>query len=299
MKKFVVEFNNDISNQDIKNLRNLYTPIIGIESVALYTAFVDQQSFSKKVASYLPFKEIEKLLKIDALAIEKARMNLEAVGLIRTYEKADNVNFIIAVNSPLKIEQFKQNKLLFNKYMAVVGIEQFERFEYLENNKKYSKDEFKEVSAKFQDLFELGKTSDKKSINNTLEFSNISVQTIEEAIVGLPSAQFVNFLTDKKVSNSLYSNISHLQNVGLQENAINEIVNYSFKVNGKIVANHVFVIGNDLVAKGITSHKEIKAELIEAFGSKTSLDADKQETVVNNGESLEWDELFDSLGGDL
>ncbi len=300
MKKFAVELNISISEKDTRNLRNLYTPIIGTEASALYLAFLDYQKFSKNVASYIPFKELEKLLREDSLSLQKSRTKLEAVGLIRTFEKADNVNFLIAMNAPLNVTQFRKNTLLFNLFIDQVDESTFERFEYLERNSKFNKDDFSEVSAKFQDIFDINTKPKSNKIENTLELSNVAKQTVEESIKGMTPVQFVLLITEKKITNAVYSTVSHLQNLGMKQSSINEIINYSFKVNGKVVSNHISVIGNDMVVKEKTTHNEVKAELFAALNSKTTIEAKEEEKKpASKGELLEWDELFDSIGGDL
>ena len=297
MKKFAIEVNNTISPMDMSVLRNLYTPIIGIEATALYSSFIDYQTFSKNVASYFSFKDLQRSMGIKDIELHRSRTKLEAVGLIRSFEKADGVHMIIRVNKPLSIKDFKSNSLLFNECISVIGEEIFERFEYSIKHVAYNKDDFSEVSAKFQDLFDINAVKPKKQVmSNTLEIADASFDSVEEAIKGLPSTQFVHFLTKKRISNSLHSSISHLQNIGLKESSLNEIINYSFNVNGKIVSNHVLTIGSDLVSKNKTTHPEVKEELFVALNSRGS-SIDEVETVpVSSGETLEWDELFDSLG---
>ena len=300
MNKFAIETKIIITPADMSYVRNLYMPLVGVESVALFQAFVDYNAFSQNTISYFAFKDLEKLLDIKSIDLHKSRMKLEAVGLIRTFEKADGVNAIIRINKPLSVSEFKMNKLLFNQSINVIGEEAFERFEYANKQTEYNKDDFSEVSAKYQDLFDINATKKKTVTANTLEFETPSMDTVEDAIKGLPSAQFVYFLTNKKISNSVHSSISHLQNIGLKDGSLNEIINYSFNVNGKVVSNHVLTIGNDFVLKNKVTHKEIKDELFVAFNSKTSqIDeptVKEQEPTINSGETLEWDELFDSLG---
>ena len=288
MKKFAIEVNKTISPMDMPVLRNLYTPIIGVEATALYSSFIDYHSFSKNVASYFSFKDLQKSMGMKEIDLHRSRMKLEAVGLIRTFEKADGIHMIIRVNKPLSIVDFKSNSLLFNECISVIGEEIFERFEYSIKHVAYNKDDFSEVSAKFQDLFDINATKAKKpSITNTLEIADVSFDSIDDAIKGLPSSQFVNFLTKKRISNSLHSTISHLQNIGLKENSLNEIINYSFNVNGKVVSNHVLTIGSDLVSKDKTTHSEIKEELFVALNSKGSGIEEAEVAPAPTGEVLE------------
>ena len=297
MKKFAIEVNNTISPIDMSVLRNLYTPVIGIEATSLYASFIDYQTFSKSVASYFSFKDLQRSMGMKEIDLHRSRTKLEAVGLIRTFEKADGVHMIIRVNKPLSIQDFKSNSLLFNECISVIGEEIFERFEYSIKHVSYNKDDFSEVSAKFQDLFDINASKPKKQIiSNTLEIADASFDSVEDAIKGLPASQFVHFLTKKRVSNSLHSTISHLQNLGLKENSLNEIINYSFNVNGKVVSNHVLTIGSDLVSKNKTTHIEVKEELFVALNSKSSNIEEAEAAPKATGETLEWDELFDSLG---
>ncbi len=92
--KFTVEKNTDIINNDLKTLRNLYTPIIGTNSTCLYELFLDYSNLNNQIITYFPIKDVESTLGLSSDEVKMARKKLEAVGLIRTYEKADNYHFI-------------------------------------------------------------------------------------------------------------------------------------------------------------------------------------------------------------
>ncbi|WKX02699.1 hypothetical protein [Candidatus Mycoplasma mahonii] len=294
--KFSTELKTNMDDNNLIILRNLYSPVIGIHAVSLYQLLIDYNNFSQNGISFFSFKDIQNTLGINEVEVVQARRKLEAVGLIRTYEKADNKHQIITINSPISVANFKKNKLLFNNCIKVIGDESFERVQYLMKNRILNKEEFYEVSVKFQDLFEIDDIEKKKQLI-TDEMISPTIESVSDAIIGLPPSQFAYFLTKRKSPHSLVANILHMQNIGLSESSINEIINYSFNVNGKIVANHILVIANDLFKKDKITHQEIKDELLAAIHSKITANSDEDKQITeSSGEILEWDDLFDSLG---
>lgn len=301
---FITEKKQEIMLQDLISLRSLYTPVIGKEAVFLYTLLNDYHFINRSSMEYIPFVDLATTMQTTESALLLERKKLEAVGLIRTYEKADNKHLIIKINKPLSPSMFRKNSLLYKEAVKKVGDLIIERVEFAIKENEFSKDEFKEVTTKFQDIFSL---NIKEDITNTLEMALPSNQTKEEAIAGLTFAQFVFFLTGQKISPSQLSVISAIQNLGLSNKSINLIIDYSFNKNNRIVANHIKAIAEDLVQKGITSSskiykelnfikKSIQTEQEQVIAVQNASDG-VQDSTANNRTVEEWEDLFNALGG--
>lgn len=294
---FTTELKNEISQNSLISLRNLYLPIIGMEAVTLYSIINDYHTLNKSNPTYISINDIASTMRMEPSEVLVAKKKLEAVGLLRVFERADNKHFIFSINTPLSPEAFKKNSILYRAAIKQIGDLVFERvyFNTKENNIK--KDDFKEVTVKYHDVFDL--PSD--NIGNTLEMPMVKFNNKDEAIKGTTPYQFVKYISDVKVSPSQMALFQRLQNSGLSSWSINEIIDYSFEVNGSIVANHIEVIANDMISKAITNPLDIKVEMSNAKSiSKSSEGISKSiEKEMTTNEDLSWNDIFDSLGGEI
>lgn len=290
--KFTIEKNNEIIDNDLKILRNLYTPIIGANSTCLYEIFLDYSNLNSNIISYFLMKDISSALNISIDELKIARKKLEAVGLIRTYEKADNFHFIFTMNKPLNPAQIKRNSILFNMIAKKISMEAFERFEYSMKTTKYEKSDFQETTLKFQDIFSIDNSS--KEISNTQELPAKLPESIEDAILALNPPQFVMFLTNKRVQKSMVEMLNDLTNSSFSSRTINLIIKYSYDVNGKVVKNHVKTIAFDLLNKDLITFTMVNEELKSALDNKVQkyID-DKQE---NKKSQIDINEIYNQIG---
>ena len=299
-KHFITELKMPLEMLDFSIIRNLYQPIIGTESVALYGLLSDYHEMAKYKKTFYSFQELIKNLKISLNDFELARKKLESVGLIRTYEKADEKHFIIIINKPMRAHTFRKNSLLYKMLINQIGELAFERFEFSTKEDKLSKDEYEEITIKFTDIFELPSTN----TQNTLEFEIPKNLNKDKAIKSLAPLQFAGYLENKKPSPSFLVLAQEMQNSGLSTESINTIFDYSFNVNGKIVQEHVRVIFKDLIKKNVKSCEEIKTELKTAFDNRNSHYGSKNLKTINEAETQKdmdeldssWEEIFNSLG---
>lgn len=298
---FVTEVKNKITYENYISVRNLYMPIVGMESITLYSILNDYNYINKSNPTYHYIKDISDTMGISLDDLIKAKNKLEAVGLLRTFEKSDNNTFIFLLNPPLKPEYFRKNQMLFQKCVKQIGEVIFERFFFATKTPKMIKDEFKEVTIKYQDVFDITVQSQE----STLEIPMVKFKNKKDAIKGLMTAQFVKFISGETVSPSQLALIQRLQNLGISSQSINEIVAYTFEINDRFVSNHIEKIANDMISKGITNPVDIKKELDGARKFQKSHHSDIKQQIVSSSTdavqetSLSWNDIFDTLGGEL
>ncbi len=296
LKKFVTEIKTKLTENDLLISRNIYQPIVGIGPISLYQLLIDYHKMFKQSSVFHFFNDIAKTLGLSMNELEQYRMKLEAVGLIRTFERADNIHGIIVVNPPLCLEKFRKNSLLFKQAVKKVGEEIIERITFATNEPSFNKDDYKEVSVKYQDLFDI--TVEKQQ--TTLEIELPDYTNKDEAINALSHAQFAKYITSTRVSPTLLAIFQDLQKIGFSSKSLNLISDYSFAINGKIVANHVKTIADDLFSKSITGAAEVELELKNALKSKNSIETGTKQMTMSATETTEdagnWDDIFNSLG---
>lgn len=295
--QFVTELKSIIGEKDFLTLRTLYTPVIGKDAVMLYSLLFDYYNLSKTNTSFYSFNDLAITLGLSEEELFIERKKLEAVGLVRTFERADNVNYIIRLNQPLNPTQFRGNVLLYKAAVAKIGELMFERIEFSTKVKELSKDDYSEVTVKYQDMFamELPVVND---IQSTMEVALPTVKSREEAINGLTSTQFVNFLTGVKVTPSQLATLQQIQNTGLSSKSVNLIIDYSFEINGSIVSAHVRKIAQDMLSKDLKDAASVEAELEAARAAKkTSIKTNSITSLEESASAENWDDLFKNLGG--
>ena len=276
---FIIEKIINISLNEEISLNNLYQPIIGPVATAIYKFFDNYHTliFSKKISNRIittiSFDELINNLSISMDDVNKNIKKLEGIGLIKTYEHANNKTFIYQLIEPLSPTKFSKNKILRNYVISKIGEQVFERTVSQCRNVIENKEEFKEVTTKFQDVFgdELVNDAFIESQQNTLELKISNFSTPSEAIEKSVPFQFINYLTKKTASPSLIRIINNLQLTGFDNKAINVIIHYSFEVNNKIVGNYINKIAKDFYFKNIFDYKEIKEELENAKNNKGML----------------------------
>ncbi|QJR44076.1 DnaD domain protein [Mycoplasma miroungirhinis] len=258
---FYIEKNYYINESDLENIRILYTPIIGIESVALYHYFLDEFNLVDNPRFQFSFKEITKHLNCDIDILHDAKDKLEAVGLIKCYESPLFKNAIISINKPLALKQFQQS-LLAKQLFKLIGEKKYEKIFFSQQLFTLNKEEYINNSKKYTDLFELkdNKNTDLERINNEMEKAqniNININSVNV----LKPEQFIKQQTNKEVTVLQKKMIENLINLGFLDEQINLFIDFSLKVNDQIVINYIETIANDYAKKNIMLTNDIKKEL--------------------------------------
>ena len=305
-QKFIIEVKNPLNKDDFIRLRFLYLPIIGNDSTMLYSLLNDLYLLDKHKKMFLNWKEIKNILKISYEDLEIAKNKLEAIGLLTSFEKSDNVTFIYSLNKPSSAQNIRKNNvILYKEIIKNVGERTFEKIYFHYHKNLLDKSEYKNITLKYQEVFKMHKQEENK---NTLLIPLYQIDSVEQAIKELNSLQFIYFLTSEKASPSQISLINRIQLQNISYHSLNLIINYSFEKNGFIVNNHVEKIANDLISKSIYSPQAIEQELLNArnnlkktkFGGENKKNLKKDQTEDDNSlSSKDWRDIFKKLGGDL
>jgi len=289
-----IEQKNEVTSEDLIMLRSMYEPIVGIKATSLYMSLLDMLFFSKGVleANY-DINYLLNKLSTNHTELLKTRKSLEAVGLLRTFLRADERAIIFTIIKPLTPMQFLKNPFLSNKLKTKMSEIDIERVVFsLSGGRKISKDEYREETVKYQDIFSI----DAKNQATTLEIEVPKTMNTDQAMRSLTSAQFYKFLTGKRINESKVSLFSSLNLLGFSSPSINAIVSYTYEKNGKVVNRYVETIATDLRKKGIKGFSEVLSELEDAKDSVKS----QKKHELNEDEVKEvkttWEETFSKLG---
>ena len=184
----------------------LYQPIIGSDAISLYLtlcSYLDSQNLSSTKWTH---HQLMTSMRQDLSKIMYSKDKLEAMGLLKTYIKSDDVNdFIYELYSPLDPYDFFENPLLATSLFNNVGEVDFKRI--IDNFKTANivlKD-YKDISCSFYDVFEVKEFLPIEKLLEDLKYNNklgLSIDfdlNIDEMLSSIPS----ELLNKKNVTKSM------------------------------------------------------------------------------------------------
>ncbi|WLP85956.1 hypothetical protein [Mycoplasma seminis] len=252
---FAIEKSNEITNDDLVNLREFYGPFLGSNPIFLYHYFLDYVKDSNFKRFNYDFAALTTFLNSDLDSLLKARRQLEACGLINSYADHERKIMIFSLQKPLNAFGFKQNQLLSDLLRNHIGEENYKHmiisktrpstYKETYNVEDVSTDFFSEfnhtISAQVnntfvEDVIRIGK-SRKSSIQNQrfdfatatkLEIGKIKYPNEYEAILKLTSIQFAEQLINSELDQNTYATISQWQGKLKDDKVLNLILFLSF-----------------------------------------------------------------------
>lgn len=163
---FIINKKVQLNYEDNKSLTLLYLPLMGIDSYTIYTVLntlnADETYTYKKLLDILNFISLKDLNQ----SFEK----LEGLGLIKTYLHSSK-GYMYELIAPLNLEEFFNNELLYALLVSQIGECEVEKLN-VKNNKKIG---YKEITKKFNEVFEITTSTIENSITNLIK-PNITLE---------------------------------------------------------------------------------------------------------------------------
>ena len=222
-----------ITDKDKKLITMLYQPIIGYASVALYNTLLDDLDKQELASEDLTHHHLMSIMQLRLEDIIIAREKLEAIGLLKTYVKKDNVNqFIYLLYSPITADEFFNHPILNIVLYNNLGKKEYEKVLNYFKIPKYNLKEYEDITASFDEVFqsvqgtllEMNDDITKKDSNNLIINRGIDFNMI---ISSIPDSRLndkcFNQETKELINNlSFIYNINSLDMQGLVRDSINE-----------------------------------------------------------------------------
>ena len=144
---FIVFNKTILHDEDRKILLMLYQPIIGYQAISLYFTLWNnldrREIFSKECTHHLLMTNMQLRLS----SIVEARERLEAVGLLKTYLKKQNINnFVYELYSPISPYDFLNNPVLATTLFNNVGKYEYEKILEYYQVPKINLKEYEEIT---------------------------------------------------------------------------------------------------------------------------------------------------------
>ena len=222
-----------ITDKDKKIISMLYQPIIGYTAVSLYYTLISDLDKLELMSDDLTHHHLMSNMQLSLEEIVTAREKLEAIGLLKTYMKKDNINqYVYLLYSPLEANDFFNHPILNIVLYNNVGKREYDKLlDFFKTPRIVLKD-YNDITASFNDVFssvtgtimEMNKDIVKKEYNTISIKSNIDFSLL---ISSIPESQIsdkcFNEDTRRMIDDLAYIynlNTSDLQ--GIIRNCINE-----------------------------------------------------------------------------
>ncbi len=197
------------------DLLALYSPIIGPIAISLYlTLWQDLSAFADD-NSFLLHHHLLSILKCSSKSLKEARESLEAVGLLKSFVKEENVLvYIYELYAPLYPDEFLNNPLLCTVLCSNVGHEEYDKIIKKYQKKDIDMNGFIEITCHMDDIYKVESSMHAENVQNrateTIKLtSKIDYDLIVESI---PKDLLSSKALDQKTKD-LIDNLSFIYNI--------------------------------------------------------------------------------------
>lgn len=163
---YSVSLNDNLPLDYTQSLTHLYQPLIGNYAVILYITLYHQVDMQSHIGIQT-HHTLMNYLNLPLDDVYKARLNLEGIGLLNTYESEENDNmfYIYELKSPFSPKSFFEDAMLSHLLFHNIGETKYRELkEYYTPNHSYKK--LKNITASFNEVFDshLSSSDDVESI---------------------------------------------------------------------------------------------------------------------------------------
>ena len=222
-----------ITEKDKKIISMLYQPIIGFTAVSLYNTLLDDLDKEEFISGDLSHHHLMATMQLKLEDISIAREKLEAVGLLKTYVKQDNINqYVYLLYSPLTANEFFNHPILNIVLYNNLGKKEYEKVLNCFKMPRVSLKDYEDITHSFDEVFtpvrgtimEVEKDITRRDSNNIEINKGVDFDLIISSIPkGQISDKCFNDETRELINNLSYIyNLDALDLQGLVRNSINE-----------------------------------------------------------------------------
>ncbi|EFF41428.1 hypothetical protein [Mycoplasmopsis alligatoris] len=303
---FIIEKDNLINNEDLSNLRKFYLPFLGSNTIVLYEYLKDLSSNVTRYISPYDLTSLSLYLGMSSQEVEKARILLESVSLLNTYQNDEEAKTVFVLQKPLNNETFKKNPLLSVHLKNKIGTQNYNRLVgnlIVQKNRKY----YEEISANYFDVFDIqedknaenaltklfieaGKQLKSKEeenammksvkFQNTLNLENNEYTNLYEAALKLSSPSFFVQLLKRDATDEEKEKIELWECKLLNQQMVNIVLLLSFYINDRLSLRHTDSLVNEIANRKIDNLEDCEAYLDNKFENGYSASAFKKKYLL-------------------
>ena len=222
-----------ITDIDKKIVSMLYQPIIGFTAVSLYYSLISDLDKTELISDELTHYHLMATMQLSLDDIMIAREKLEAVGLIKTYLKKDNINQLVyLLYSPVTPDEFFNHPILNIVLYNNLGKKEYEKIVNYFKVPRVNLRDYEDITSSFDEVFtpvrgtitNIYDDVTKRDSNNIMINKGIDFNLI---MASIPKSQLNERCFTEDVKN-LINNLSYIYNLdsldmqGLIRNSLTE-----------------------------------------------------------------------------
>lgn len=222
-----------LSGEDRKKITMLYQPIIGHTATSLYFTLIDDLEKREFMSGELTHHHLVSTMKIKLTDIIIAREKLEAIGLLKTYFKEDNVNnYVYALYSPLPVNEFFNHPILSVVLYNNLGKKEYDKLVNYFKVPRINLKDYQDITARFSSIFSVTNGNIALDSEDVVEKNIGSIQIDDKIDFDLLISSIPKTLVNEKCFNedtrnlinslAFTYNIDDLNMQGLVRNSLNE-----------------------------------------------------------------------------
>ena len=171
---YIVVNKSIITAEDRLILTMLYQPIIGPLAIMLYFTFWSDLDKSKLISTEYTHHHLVTNMQISLSEIEKARLKLEAIGLLKTYFKEDTTgNYIYQLYSPIKANDFFNHPILNVVLYNNLGKKEYEKVLDYFKAPRLSTNNYQDITVSFTEIFSTVPLTSYEVVNSDIRKNNV------------------------------------------------------------------------------------------------------------------------------
>lgn len=235
---FVVVNHTILSENDRKLISMLYQPIIGSIATSLYYTLWADLDRTELMSMEYTHHHLMTSLRIKMDVIIQARKKLEAIGLLKTYVKKDNINsYVYELFAPICASDFFNHPILNIVLYNNVGKKEYENIINYFKVPKINMSSYEDITSNFSEVFESVSGSGYDNLSADLRVNKTGEIKVDRAfdfdlLISMVPQGVITDRTFNKEVRELINNLSFVYNID-EADMKSSILN-SVKENGLI-----------------------------------------------------------------
>lgn len=177
---YVVVNKSIITNEDRTILTMLYQPIIGPLPIMLYFSLWSDLDKLELISTEYTHHHLITNMQISLHEILEARKKLEAIGLLKTFFKEENINnYIYQLYSPIKANDFFNHPILNVVLYNNLGKKEYEKLKDYFKTPRINTSNYQDITASFSEVFHSVPLTSYEIINDDIRKKNIQKLNID------------------------------------------------------------------------------------------------------------------------
>ena len=235
---FVVVNRTILNENDRKIISMLYQPIIGSVATSLYYTLWSDLDKTELLSMEYTHHHLMTSLRMKLDVIITARKKLEAVGLLKTFLKKDNVNnYVYELYSPISANEFFNHPVLNIVLYNNVGKKEYENLLKYFKVPKINLSSYNDITSSFDDVFDSVPSNTYDNLNDDLRVNKTGDIKVDKSfdfdmLISLVPNGIISNKTFSKEIKELITNLSFVYN--MDESDMKSPILNSIKENGFI-----------------------------------------------------------------